>query len=319
VERTHGTEALPFSCRQFPRLLLRDAQGWHVSLSAWCGTAAALIVAHPGGLAATHADAPHFLSIDHIDTDLRVHVEGLDAHDAWPPLLRPGVLAGVDPYARWERRLLEECLVPVTQGTGHTGPALASALCWTDRLRQWRAADGAFFVMVGQSFPRRDSKWLQLCHSPQIRDLRPLLTRLMGDVPARWQETAWPAGLTDTDLDGQPVTREAGERALARYLGTRLIGSWVAYQGQGLRSVLASLVSAYALTALALQLTGPGLVTIGRLTSAIRASDWLLLHLLDREQWAAWCSEWEAHDDARGLVALVAAAHARLDGLAWAS
>ena len=109
------------------------------------------------------------------------------------------------------------------------------------------------------------------------------------------------------------------ERALARYLGTRLMASWVAYQGTGLRSVLASLVSAYGLVALALtRLVPPGApVSVGHLTNAIRASDWLLLHLLDRQPWADWCSGWEDAPDAGGLVAIVAGGHALLDRLTW--
>jgi hypothetical protein len=81
--------------------------------------------------------------------------------------------------------------------------------------------------------------------------------------------------------------------------------------------VLASLVSAYALAGLALATNGAGPATLGRLTSALRASDWLLLHLLDREQWAAWCSQWEASPDAAELVALVAATQQLLDSLTW--
>jgi len=108
------------------------------------------------------------------------------------------------------------------------------------------------------------------------------------------------------------------EAALARYLGTRLHGSWVAYQGAGLRAVLASLVSAYGLAALALRENGDGVITLGRLTSAIRAADWLLLHLLDRDQWAAWCSQWEPEADSRALLGLVADAAQVLDALTWA-
>ena len=48
------------------------------------------------------------------------------------------------------------------------------------------------------------------------------------------------------------VTRATAETTLARYLATRLLGSWVTYQGEGLRSVLASLASAYGLAVLAL-------------------------------------------------------------------
>jgi hypothetical protein len=319
LEMNLSSEALPFSCRQFPRVLLRDAHGWQMSVSAWCGTAATLLAGPPDMLSADGDRRSAFLSIAHIDADPRVHVEALDAHEAWPPLLRPGVLAGHDGYALWEQRILGDCLSGVAAGAGQTAPALASALCWTDRLRQWRPMDGALVVLLAKPFPPRDTKWLDLCHKPHARVLERLADRFMAAVPARWQVPNWPMGLTDRDIGGFAVPRTWAEASLSRYLGTRLMASWVAYQGQGLRSVLASLVSAHALATLALHRNGedPGPVTIGRLTSALRASDWLLLHLLDRDQWAAWCSEWEERDDSRDLLAIAAAANALLGELTW--
>jgi hypothetical protein len=140
----------------------------------------------------------------------------------------------------------------------------------------------------------------------------------MSLVPPDWQVPAWPGGLQDESVGGPSVRRAAADAALARYLGTRLHASWVAYQGEGLRAVLASLVSAYGLATLALRGNGEGVVTLGRLTSSIRAADWLLLHLLDREPWAAWCSQWEADADSRVLLGLVADATRLLDQLTWA-
>ncbi len=269
VETALGSEAMPFSCRQFPRLLLHDARGWHLSLSAWCGTAARLIVSGPALISSAGPSAANsdFLAINHIRADARVHVESLDALDAWPPLLKPGVLAGHDAFTRWEQRVLDDVLGPVNGGSGGVGPALASALCWTDGLRQWRPSDGAFFVTVGKPLGHRDAPWLHRWASAGRVDLDILLNSLMSLVPPPWRQSSWPEGLTDASMGGSPVARGTAEAALARYLGTRLHGSWVAYQGEGLRAVLASLVSAYGLAAIALRDNGDGVVTLGRLTS----------------------------------------------------
>src|SRR5690242_9867600 len=70
VERALGSEALPYSCRQFPRLLLADARGWHQSLTAWCGTTTRLIISGPS--LPTQGDADLFLSFTHIYADERV-------------------------------------------------------------------------------------------------------------------------------------------------------------------------------------------------------------------------------------------------------
>ena len=320
VESSLGSAALPYSCRQFPRLLLVDGRGWHMSLSAWCGTAAAMIV--KGAAAQGTSSSDDFLSFDHIQADPRVHVEGLDAHDAWPPLLRPGVLAGLGAYGRWEARLLADFLGPVCAGEAPLPSMLASALCWTDVLRSWRQSDGALDVLAGRAWRHPDANRLLRpealrTSSVQARVLTPLLAR----VPAAWRPPAWPAGLTDVDTAGEPVTRTQAEAALARYLATRLAGSWVAYQGKGLRSVAASLVYAFALAALAMDAFCDGIrqtPTLGRLTSAIRASDWLLLHLLDRDVLAHASSAHEAEPDAGPLLKVVAGATHLLDGLAWA-
>lgn len=314
LETALGPTALPFSCRQFPRLLLADDRGWHLSLSAWCGTAARLIL---------HGDAQGveertFLSIDHIQVDPRVHVEGLDARGAWPPQLRPGVLAGHGAYEAWERRVLAEFLQPVEAGRSRLASQMTAALCWTDAIRAWRAADGDLSVLIQRPWRRLSCDHLLQRAAGDVALRHRVLTPLLAEVPAAWRPPAWPQGLTDTDTTPTPLTRDLAERALARYLATRLMGSWIAYQGEGLRSVLASLVSAYALACLALASAPGQVLTLGHMTSAIRAADWLLLHLLDRDRWAAWCADTERLPDARTLVEIVAEAAVTFDTLPWA-
>ena len=248
----------------------------------------------------------------------RVHLESLDARDAWPPLLRPGVLAGLEAYDRWEHRVLNTYLAAPTAGRGGAAQALARVVRWTEVIRAWKPAQGALEVAVAKPWSPSDA----LPRMPQGEDasarLRALRHDLMSRVPRQWQAADWPRGLTDATSGGPPVSRQQAEAALARYLAVRLCGSWVAYQGGGLRSVVASLVSSFALASLALASGGSGTITLGQLTSALRASDWLQLHLLDREVWAAWCKEWEDAEDAAPLLSVVAAAARVLEGLAWA-
>lgn len=317
LEWTMGSGALPTSCRQFPRVLLSDARGWHQSLSVWCGTAARMVAAGAGPVGLRHKADTCFLSIDHIQVDPRVHVDALDASEAWPPLLRPGVLAGHGAYDQWENRLLQEFLAPVLRGAFPLASALGSALCWTDVLRAWRPSDGALEVLVARPWRHPDLARLLAQPASTSHLASTVRDALMAQVPEAWQPAAWPAGLTDPSTDATPVTAAEAEQALVRYLGTRLFGSWVAYQGDGLRSVAASLVSAYALVALALTASTASPITFGHLTDSMRAADWLLLHLLDRPQWAAWCRAWENAPDARPLIALVAAADRLIRDLPW--
>lgn len=93
IHRDAGVEFLPASCRNFPRIALRDARGLHVTLSHYCPTAAGLLLA-AGELEIV--EAPASLTLDG-------EVEGLEATSVLPPLLRPGMLADYEGYAAWER------------------------------------------------------------------------------------------------------------------------------------------------------------------------------------------------------------------------
>jgi len=97
IHHAGGHAALPLSCRMFPRLVLHDARGTFISLSHFCPTAAGLLFDHDQSWPPTIiVDAPSAL------TDVGP-LDGLDARDAWPPLLRPGVLMDLESYDAWER------------------------------------------------------------------------------------------------------------------------------------------------------------------------------------------------------------------------
>jgi Fe-S-cluster containining protein len=95
IHAAGGQEALPLTCRMFPRVVLHDPRGTFISLSHFCPTAASLLFDSTGPV--TVVDAPATLAHDRM-------LDGLDAHDAWPPLLRDGVLTDLDSYGRWEAR-----------------------------------------------------------------------------------------------------------------------------------------------------------------------------------------------------------------------
>lgn len=88
VQRARGHAALPHACQQFPRVATLSPLGTSVTLSAFCPTAASLLV----------DDAPFTIETG---DDGRGY-EGLDARDVMPPLLRPGLLMDWESVARWE-------------------------------------------------------------------------------------------------------------------------------------------------------------------------------------------------------------------------
>ena len=92
VHRDAGADLLPVACRNFPRVTLRDRRGVFITLSSLCPTAARLLLT-AGDMKIV--EAPATLS-------LAGQVEGLDATEVMPPLLRPGMLMDLEGYARWE-------------------------------------------------------------------------------------------------------------------------------------------------------------------------------------------------------------------------
>ena len=110
-----GEDALPSSCRHFPRVVTLSPLGVSVTLSHYCPTAAGMLfrpviprdagLPGPEGSAGPpNADDPALRIVDAPPAfPAAWPYEGLDARDALPPLLRPGVLMDWPSLERWER------------------------------------------------------------------------------------------------------------------------------------------------------------------------------------------------------------------------
>ena len=83
IHRVLGHDALPLSCRQFPRVVVLTPAGVSVGLSHYCPTAAGLLFSE-GAPVAIVEDAPAF--------PRDAEYEGLDARASLGPLLRPDAL-----------------------------------------------------------------------------------------------------------------------------------------------------------------------------------------------------------------------------------
>src|SRR5262249_41023029 len=141
--RVHGTlghDALPLACRQFPRVIVQDPRGVSVVLSHYCPTAAAMLDAEAETAVTVLESPPAFSSSGEYD--------GLDAREALPPLLRPGVLMEWDSWWEFERRAVE------LLGHGHEPGEIA--LRWLARIvehvRAWRPSDGALADRIRSAF-----------------------------------------------------------------------------------------------------------------------------------------------------------------------
>jgi hypothetical protein len=272
--RIHGTlghDALPVSCQHFPRVCLVDRGAAFVTLSGFCPTVARTLVHSSGSWEIV--EAPGTLAT--------FALEGLDARQSLPPLLRPGMLMDRESYRRWEtlvvRTLSEEATAE---------QALERCARATEQLRGWKPSLGPLTPLVEAAFSQgaaNDKAGGWTCQPGTLASLvrAAVPEGLAVEAPplpveqalARWVEPGWP--------------RLA--EAVRRYIASRVFANWCAWQGQGLRTVLASLGAA--LDVLRIEAArqchaAARVLDEALLVEAIRSADLLILHLADREELA---------------------------------
>ena len=255
--------ALPVSCRHFPRVILRDPRGTLISLSHYCPTAAALLL-RPDARLDVVAPGPSLR--------VREPVEGLDAREALPPLVHPRMLADLDGYQAWERAVVDTLASAVPAGR-----ALDLVETATENIRRWKPGRTSLAATVRAAFAtaapsiarRRGRQELDIVRSIYRGDLALDLPR---DPEDAWEE-AFPEARADL------------QRPVANYLAARAFGNWVAYQGRGLRSIVAWLRACHDVLR-AVALTGRptrGPLRSDELVTAIRLADLVMLHSIDSQ------------------------------------
>lgn len=135
-----GPRALPISCAHFPRRLVVEDDRIAVNLSHFCPTVAALLFEPPADAAVV--EAPALLE--------GIEPEGLDARGAWPPLLRPGVLAGFQSYRGWEAAVVRA----LANAEGGPEAALSRVAAMTDAVTRWNLGDGPLEDRVAEQAAR---------------------------------------------------------------------------------------------------------------------------------------------------------------------
>ena len=269
LHHSQGHDALPSACRHFPRIYLHDDHVTRVTLSHYCPTAASLLFeeAEPHIAKAPSALAPP------------EDREGLDARGALPPLLRPDMLMDVRSYAAWE-----SAAVSLLAAAGAAEEALSRLSRYAEAIRDWQPgrrplieyvwnALGRSYAALRPAAPPGQGTWRQwhgaaraaihegLTHDAPPPDLEALDRRF---VAPKWDDFSGP---------------------LRRYLAGRLFGSWVAYQGGGVRTVVASLACALGVVrieAVRQCATAESALSVSLLIQAIRQADLLLIHKADR-------------------------------------
>jgi len=276
VQRDHGEDMLPASCHQFPRRALIDERGTFITLSNFCPTAAALLYDYEQPAAIVSAP-PAFPE--------RRGYEGLDARGQWPPLVRPGVLFDLASYSRWEAFIVS---------TLARDTAVDEALCRiataAERLRAWTPESGSFEAWTTNTLetPVADSQALEIYsryRRPETYDT--LRGFVLEGLSAPQPPSASPQqAVSESSLEA---------RAVRRYLAAKAFASWSAYEGHGLRTLVAELaVSEVVLrTEHRRQQRSASVSGRTRAIEAIRQADLLLIHLLDRPRLIEWLGQVE--------------------------
>lgn len=268
IQKACGHDALPIACQQFPRIVLADDRGLHVALSHFCPTAASLLVDAPAP--PTIVEAPDGRVASGI-VDIN-----LDARGHWPPLLRPGVLMSLEAWRDWEH------FAVATLGAGNDPlVSLARVRRAAERLITWYPNLGALEDCLRSAVERA------VCESVSPEPLS------WEGATACWRE-AWGAVATERTLPPElppiagrdeswvleAIEQHAGP--IGRYLAARSFASWMAYQGHGLRSFVASLRTALGVLVVEMpRAAGGSHVHRDDVRLAVRRTDQLLVHLAE--------------------------------------
>jgi Fe-S-cluster containining protein len=267
VHRELGAEWLPAACRQFPRVVLHDARGTLISLSHFCPTAAGLLHSLQAS-AFDVVNAPRTVALDG-------EVEGLDAREALPPLLRPGLLTDHEGYDAWERRAIGVFArgdLTAEQALGRVGAATRAVQSWRPGAVSLRETVDREFAVASAGKPDKD-----------LDGIAARVRLALGSVP---EGLSTPPRVEGFAEGWQHVSPWWGEYdgAIRGYLAARLFGNWVAYYGQGLHAIVEYLQVALAVVkmeAVRHHASEAPTSTWQTVNEAIRSADLLLVHLAD--------------------------------------
>lgn len=286
IHRALGPGALPAACRHFPRVCLLDGRGVSVTLSHFCPTAAALLF-DDARIELVEAPATF--------TDLG-DLEGLDARDALPPLLAPGMLMDLDAYSAFEAWAFRVLGSDVRHARHPSSPEVALRLlgAGADHCRTWTPRDGTLLDRVEALHQAlEDPAWVErtLCEV-DLPSPAQSFSEVLACVPPELDRAALPEDLDALDQEFVAAEWQNWTAPLNRYLAARLHASWTAYQGQGLRTLVRSLTAPLAVVRVeAARQCGRAKCRLDRtlLLQAIRQADLMLVHEADPSSLArAW-------------------------------
>jgi Fe-S-cluster containining protein len=284
IQRQMDHSHLPSACRHFPRVVVLDPRGTFITLSHVCPTAARMLIA--GGSAEVMTGAPGF--------DEHAIWEGLDARDALPPLVQPGVLWDWDAWDVWERA------VPKRLADGQSVErALATVEGAVARVARWRPGTDSLIDLVEAALDEASSPEPS---GYEAADLLALERLVWESVPIDLRR----------HLKNEPVTPaqlevpgwNAWQPVVGRYLAARAFAGWVGYYGSGLLTWFRSVMAAYAVLRVSCarvwlaasrgaKAPAPHTLDEPMMVEALGNADRLWIHMASAADLAAALDDWE--------------------------
>jgi hypothetical protein len=222
---------LPATCRHFPRLAVRDPRGTFVSLSHFCPTAAATLF---------REDVPLEI-VEHPQAFPERDYDGLTVNAGdWPPLLRPGALAGLEGYDAWERHMVSRCAEPAPGAED----VIATLYRDAGAVRSLRPGDGRSIAGAIAALPASGVS------APVPETLDASLTRyaeVMTAVPDDMKPLPDESGLEAAYVEDVRGEWPRWRTPVKRYVAAKAFASWTAYQGRGFLTIVRGLDAALAL------------------------------------------------------------------------
>jgi Fe-S-cluster containining protein len=260
IHREFGEQSLPSACRQFPRVCVLEPDAVSISLSHYCPTAAGLLFG---------TDADFKIVTQPKAFPAAWPFEGLDARHSYPPFLRPGVSLGFDGLRTFEERTVR------TLSTLPLWRALSVIDSAVGGLRAWNADAGPLPALISGTFDRAAEESEIVAPGT---DPRPILQAALaeGTVAMRLPNPR------PTPMSLPPVA----DLALRKYVASRLIGAWVMFQADDIRTVLNYLRLCVDTVLLFANAAEDRAFPAERWKEAIRNSDLWLLHYCDPERLA---------------------------------
>jgi hypothetical protein len=250
---------------------LLEPDAVRVTLSHFCPAAASMLFRDDAGELGITPDAAGISDRD--------DVEGFDARQTIPPLLRPGVAADTGTCRAWEA-----CVLRALDADGEAPEeALARIATATEAVRSWPAGRTTLerhtvdVVAASARSAFASGPWtMRWEHAAR------LFTLAVESVPQDLQRPAVPGHGREADREFVSPQWAARARPIRRYLAARSFGAWSAYLGEGLRTQAAMLAVALAAVRVeavraAAQASRP--LDDALLHAAVRSADLLLHHL----------------------------------------